>query len=67
MIWHRLAEMLHIRSGAGLEDERSIRAKNLDDLEVRSGEMTEAIRDMSQQARVGSYRRVRLPHRTNRT
>jgi len=64
--WRRLLDVLHLKHLAELADERSIRAKNLGELEALSTDMTAAIRDMSKQARLGSYHRVRIPVRHGR-
>ncbi len=66
MTWRRLLDVLHLKHLAELADERSIRAKNLEELEGLSTDMTAAIRDMSKQARLGSYHRVRIPVRHGR-
>ena len=66
MTWRRLLDVLHLKHLAELADERSIRAKNLGELEALSTDMTAAIRDMSKQARLGSYHRVRIPVRHGR-
>lgn len=60
MIWRWLVKHMNLKHAADLARERSTRAKDLAELEVRSTEMTAAIRDMSKQARLGSYHRVRV-------
>jgi len=64
--WRRLLDVLHLKHLAELADERSIRAKNLAELQVLNAEMGVVIRDMSKQARLGSYHRVRIPVRHGR-
>ncbi len=63
MIWRWLVSHMNLKHAAALARERSTRAKQLGELEIRSDEMTVAIRDMSNQARLGSYHRVKLPVR----
>lgn len=63
----KLAEMLQLKGAIRLMDQRAAREKELSvleddlaDLEDRSVAQTAAIRDMSRQAKLGSYHRVRL-------
>ena len=53
--------MLGFRHAAELQDERSIRAKQLRVLEAKTRVQTVAVREMTDQSRLGSYRRVRVP------
>ena len=60
MNWRRLARMLGFRHAADLEDERATRAQQLAELERKNRALTVAIRDMTAQSQLGSYRRVRI-------
>jgi hypothetical protein len=60
MNWRRLADVLHIRHAGQLRDERSRTAVQLAELKKQTKQQTVAVRQMSAQSRVGSYRRVRI-------
>ncbi len=60
MNWRRVADVLGIHRPGELADERSIRAKHLDELERETVAQTKATRQMTTQARLGSYHRVRI-------
>ena len=63
MIWRWLVDHMNLKHAAQLARERSSRANDLRELKGLNDEMTVAIADMSEQARLGSYHRVRLPVR----
>lgn len=59
-MWRRLAEMLHLRTPDPSSDERSIRKRQLSGLEREVIVTDRQIKAMTAEARLGSYRRVRL-------
>lgn len=67
MNWRRVAEAMRLRKAVQLMDDRDTHAeqiedhaRRIEDLAERTQEEAEAIQDMTTQARLGSYRRVRI-------
>lgn len=61
MNWRRVAEAMKLKRAVQLMDEREAHAKEIEVLTKTAEEQTEAVKDMSLQARLGSYRRVKVP------
>ena len=67
MNWRRIAEMLKLRHAVQLMDEREAFEEDLKDATVELGELelkthqqAEAVAEMKEQSRLGSYSRVKL-------
>lgn len=60
MIWRWLVKHMNLKRAAKLARERSTKANDLAELAARSDALTSAIKDISNQARLGSYHRVRV-------
>jgi len=67
MNWRRVAEVLHLRDAVRLMDERDAYDKQLDDDDEELQELAdatvtqlEAAQKMKDQARLGSYGRIRI-------
>lgn len=59
-MWRRLADVL-MRRPAPPNDERSIRKRQLDQLEREAQAQNRRIRAITVESRIGSYGRARLP------
>ena len=60
MSWRRVAEMLNLKHAVELQDERSSASEHVKETERKIREQTEAVAEMTRQAKLGSYRRVRI-------
>jgi hypothetical protein len=67
MNWRRVAELLHLREAVRLMDERDATDERLeaeqaevDELAQETVVQAQAARDMKNQARLGSYGRIRI-------
>ena len=68
MNWRRVAEAMRLRKAVQLMDEREDHAHvaddrdaELDDLRSRTEDQTAVVQEISRQAALGSYSRVRVP------
>ena len=60
MNWRRVAEMLRLRDAVRLMDERVAHRRQLEDLAAEQRDQAVAVAEMKNQARLGSYSRVRI-------